>query len=263
MESINRIGNHLLNKKVKVDESLTKLLTLERQIEDNVFPVGSIISIHPSIDKDKAVNSDYWEACDGSTGKVLRYRDGTIENGFVFPDLTDDRFLMGISGTTTTSGGSNILVDHKHCTHDTNLNLVSSTTSGGAGDSCTISSGTCQPSSTACAPCTNVAGAHTHPSSCRPFCHIVKSGSKVQTAGAPYLSTGYGGAHTHSTCSHSHAVGNHSHTLNHSHTMSTQPSLTCSVLSGTIGSNGATNINLGTIEKRPQYFSVQYYIRVK
>jgi len=75
-------------------------------------PIGSIIGIHPGVTVAKAIDTTNWLACDGTGTCTFTYPDGTTTTGVNVPDLTDNRFLMG--GTGSGTGGSNTVVDHTH-----------------------------------------------------------------------------------------------------------------------------------------------------
>ena len=67
----------------------------------NAVPVGTIISLHPEA---PAPNPVFWQLCDGSNVVAGSTLAGSMANT---PSLTDSRFLMGGSGNTTETGGSN------------------------------------------------------------------------------------------------------------------------------------------------------------
>lgn len=78
-----------------------------QQLEKAFSPVGSIIGLHPAINTAKAVDSNYWAACDNSGGNLtVTYPDGTTDT-IARPDLSDDRFLMGDNVAVATTGGGN------------------------------------------------------------------------------------------------------------------------------------------------------------
>jgi hypothetical protein len=99
-------------------EGGTKQVFTSKAILDvSLSPIGSIIGIHPSVTIAKAIDTDYWLACDGVGTCTFTYSDGTTTTDVSVPDLTDNRFLMG--GTGSGTGGSNTLIDHTHaCSTD-------------------------------------------------------------------------------------------------------------------------------------------------
>ncbi len=237
----------------------------ESNILNSSVLVGSIIAIMPNINMTKVINDEYWKLCDGTTGITVTYPDGTTYddgiNNFDLPDLTDDRFLMGVSAGVS-SGGSNSLSDHKHSTYDTDLNLVSGATSGITITACAINTGACAPTSTLCSPCTSSNGLHCHSTGFLTIVVSIADGCYDRYSLSDAVATASGGGSRHAVASHSHTVGNHSHTLNHSHTM-TQPTMDCSTATGTIGTSATSDVALGTTENRPQYFPVKYYMKIK
>ncbi len=254
----------LYNKPIKLNIQET-INNLDYSINGNI-PIGVIIPIHSLMDMTKVINDEYWKLCDGTTGITVTYPDGTTYddgiNNFDLPDLTDDRFLMGVSAGVS-SGGSNSLSDHKHSTYDTDLNAVSTTMSGAAIISSGGSSGTCAPTSTACSPALGSAGGHCHAGNSYTIGMTGNAGSLRCTPCLPHNYTYGGGAHRNDVCSHRHCVSSHSHTLaSHTHTI-TNPTVACLSFTGTIGTDTATDISAGTMENRPKYFSVKYYMRIK
>lgn len=93
-------------------EGGTKRVLLHTSAQYGLLPIGSIIGLHPGVTIAKAVDTDYWIACDGVGTCTFTYPDGTTTTGVSVPDLTDNRFLMG--GTSSGTGGSNTIVDHTH-----------------------------------------------------------------------------------------------------------------------------------------------------
>ncbi len=237
------------------------------------IPIGAIVAIHPEVDFTKALNGNYWKLCDGTTDQTLRYQDGTTYLGstdnFDIPEISDDRFLMGISGTVVNSDGSNTMYDHKHSHNSTDLvigNTAFANASGsvsinhGHSDTLALNSGTVTGSATS-------SGEHCHTLD---FYSHQSAGtlSSVSAQHSPNNTgtTNIGGAHTHplsasvstalsggvtsmtGTCSFSNVGGN----------------LTSGTIEGSIGGSGTeADVSGDTIENRPSYFSVRYYMKIK
>ncbi len=202
-------------------------------------PIGTIIQVHPEILN--PLNS-VWVKCDGVADLGTNFNTPTNK----VPDLSDERFLMGISHTTTiaSSDGSNVMVNHKHSTNSTDLNLSCiCTTSGSVG-----SLGTCNVSLASGA--TNSTGAHAHSFASFSGTYVIGTNSITSWSGVSH--------YTSSDGNHSHTVSGttniaHSHTYNNS-------VITCTVITGSIG-DGANDVSI--TENRPQYFTVHYYMRIQ
>lgn len=92
--------------------TITQKTSLDsRAAFEQICPVGGIIGIHPETTLAKAIDLNFFAACDNSGGNItLTYQDGSTQV-IARPDLSDDRFLMGDNVTTANSSGSNT---HNH-----------------------------------------------------------------------------------------------------------------------------------------------------
>ncbi len=216
-------------------------------INSDYIPIGTIIQCHP--ESNVLPDTNIWVKCDGVADLGTNFNIPTNK----VPNLSDERFLMGLAHTTTTasSDGSNVMINHKHSTNSTDLNLSCNCTTSGSVDSL----GTSNVSLASGA--TNTTGVH---------CHTIGSGFVFLKA-------------TPAEASHSHpsASGNndgmiflnlnHPHTVSgttniaHSHTYNNSV-ITCTVITGSIG-DGANDVSSNTTENRPQYFTVHYYMRIQ
>ncbi len=214
------------------------------------IPIGAILAIHPSVDFTKALNGNYWKLCDGTPGQTITYPDGSTyldsTDNFDIPELTDNRFLQGISGTSASSDGTNVMIDHRHSTNSSDLVLSSGAFSGASGSISGTAAG-------------QGGGGH-----------IITDGIKVgptildyKTFNATTGSTS--GGLTDTGASLTVNVPNHTHSASSVSGSATgiSGSLTSNTVSGTIGTTGMTNVSAGTIDNRPKYFTVRYYMKIR
>ncbi len=196
-------------------------------------PIGSIIAIHPGVYTSKAIDATHWVLMDNTDTVDLYYDDGT-HNTVTKANLSDEVFLMGGSSYGVVSG-SNFLKDHRHSTNSTDLALNSGAFSGASGS---ISAYSC--------------GTHSHI-----FCSGVEYAYNVDVGSRAVRNlkgNNFISSELLSSC------GAHTHTGS---ATSISGSLTSNTVSGTIGTTGMTNVSAGTIDNRPKYFQVNYYMRIK
>ncbi len=227
-------------------EQLTSTFIEENLVVENsvYFPIGTIIQCHP--ESNVLPNSNIWVKCDGDVDLGTNFNTPTNK----VPNLSDERFLMGFShaSTTASSDGSNVMVNHKHSTNSTDLNLsCNCTTSGSVG-----SLGTCNVSLASGA--TNNTGAHNHSYLFgSAFCNFYDCFSSMRTIfqddGIPIF-TSSNGNHSHTASGTTNIAHSHSHS---------NPTVVCTTVTGSIG-DGANDVSI--TENRPQYFTVHYYIRL-
>jgi len=113
--------------------------TTSEILQRSAPPIGSIIGLYPSVTIAKAIDTNYWVACDGVGTCTFTYPDGTTTTGVSVPDLTDGRFLMG--GTESGTGGSNTLIDHTHTCSDYDTSHSHGAIVGGLGLGSYVASG--------------------------------------------------------------------------------------------------------------------------
>ena len=213
----------------------------------SLIPIGSIIGLHPGTNFTKAINATYYARCDNTGGNVtLTYNDATTDS-VSLPDLSDDRFLMG--GTGSGSGGSNTIIDHTHASGSTSVDHIHTTSSEDISHIHSI-----DPPNTE-----SVAEIQTHTHDYTDTQLGAGTGHEVggEFGGvAPTDTTGTNSAtHTHFTkivAFNSETGGSAAHT----HTISTSGS---TAHTHTIGSGSVP----GSTNSRPVYFTVIYYIRIK
>ncbi len=202
------------------------------------YPVGYIIAVHPEVAV--SPNSNYWLLCDGVEELGAKFNNPTTK----VPDLTDMRFLAGISTTTASSLGSNVMTDHLHSStnQDTShchyVNPDSKTSGGRSVYHCHLM-------------VSNVNNTHDYTASTAKYmirCDVhtilnnsysLRNHTTIPTIGRTYIESPN---HCHATNPVSTTSG--TQTASHSHT------------AGSGSAVGSTSII-------PQYFTVNFYIRVK
>ncbi len=204
--------------------------------KDSILPIGLVISIHPEVTD--LPDSNYWASCDGIADLGYLFATPTTK----VPDLTDTRFLMGVSGTTGSSSGVNVLTDHTHTmsiqdtSHSHSVNLAAKTSGGYSANHCHLL-------------LYNTVGGD-----------LVCSSAKYITKGASVSSdSDYLMAYTstvptlvRSKC----GSADHSHTTNYACTVS---GIQSASHSHTVGSGSVPS----STSKIPRYFTVKYYMRIK
>ncbi len=208
-------------------------------------PLGSIIAIHPIVNGTKAIDASHWVLMDNTDTVNLYYDDGTYDIA-TKANLTDEVFLMGGNAYGVVTG-SNFMTNHRHSTNSSDLALSSGAFSGASGSASTGAS-------SVTGSVGGSDGTHNHCFGA----YNVSSG-----AGGTVYRIGYYTTHN-SSCGSGHGHG-FSLTAGAQSGSATGISgaLTSNTVSGTIGTTGMTNVSAGTIDNRPKYFQVKYYMRIK
>jgi microcystin-dependent protein len=103
----------------------------ENQIKNKIYggvPTGTIVAIHPNTDLDKSLVTDtngdfYWKICDTEELVQVTFEDGS-KKYITKPNLSDDKFLMGVSSGVSTGGSNSVtlsldnLPEHSHTIPD-------------------------------------------------------------------------------------------------------------------------------------------------
>ncbi len=203
------------------------------------IPIGSIIAIHPLTIN--LPDSMYWKECTGSGFLGDNFTGGGAIN---VPDLTNSVFLNGTGGVVVAMGGANTMYDHKHSHNSTDLSAGGHTL---ATSNISLASGSAGGQN---------GGEHNHVATdagSYKYVAEVYAGSGSTIVRALYSS---GTLAITTTDEHTHLASAVSGTTNigHSHPAST--------VTGSIGGSGTeADVSGNTIENRPKYFSVKYYIR--
>ncbi len=216
------------------------------------IPIGSIIAIHPLTINLPDIT--YWKECTGSGFLGDNFTGGGAIN---VPNLNDEVFLSGTTGTAVAMGGANTMYDHKHSHNSTDLALASGATGGlvlsahtGGGVTNSTHGGSIS------------GGAHHHHTwtlnSTTTMNIASLDDTHHATGGFAYIESDEGHGHTHSFT----PPAAHVHSDPSPHTVTTDATVTTRTIEGTIGGSGTEDdVTADTIENRPKYFSVKYYIR--
>lgn len=92
----------------KIKDANVTLAKLADDILERMFPMGSIIAIHP--DAKDMPDASKWSPCDGVADLPAAYFE--TSNDTKVPNLTDERILLG--GTAYGTGGTNDYLAHTH-----------------------------------------------------------------------------------------------------------------------------------------------------
>ncbi len=205
--------------------------------KESFYVIGQIIAVHPEVTNLPLSNE--WVSCDGVEDLGSNFNTPTTK----VPNLTDSRFLVGISGSTASSLGSNIMADHTHtvgnqtASHSHSFDVVSTYSAGVSAYHCHLMLTDAGASSIS-----------------------LTSTSYVAKAETPNVGdTDYTFRFTTSTAN---TIRSKCGSADHSH--STNPDAKTSCVQRNSHSHSAGTGGIPTsISLLPQYFTVKYYIKVK